>query len=123
MSETQTWVLIAHFGGAAGVLISGTFAGWVAPLVAFLAKGPTDPVVRSHSLEALNFHLTWAAANVAAWILYLCGGILTFSIGFFILWVLPLATFLIALVFGIIGGVKASNGELYRYPLSVRLVK
>jgi uncharacterized Tic20 family protein len=122
-SDTQTWTLIAHFGGVAGVVIGGTVAGWVAPLVAYAVRGNTDPVVRAHSVEALNFHITWAIANALAWIVFACGSAITLGFGAIILWVLPLATFLVAVVFGIIGGIKASNGELYRYPLTYRMVK
>src|SRR5262252_1669161 len=33
-ADEKNWALIAHFGGAAGVLIGGGILGWVAPLIA-----------------------------------------------------------------------------------------
>ncbi len=39
-SDEKTWALVAHFGGAAGNLFCG-FLGFVAPLIALLAKGPS----------------------------------------------------------------------------------
>ncbi|SHN25784.1 DUF4870 domain-containing protein [Cryptosporangium aurantiacum] len=121
--DTKTWNLVSHFGGVAGVAIGGTVAGWVAPLIAYASKGNTNASVRAHSVEALNFHITWAVANVIALTIFFCGSAITLGLGAIILWVFPLATFLIAVVFGIIAGVKAANDELYRYPLSVRLIK
>ena len=38
-SEEKTWALVAHFGGAAGMFVLGAVFGWVAPLIALLAKG------------------------------------------------------------------------------------
>ncbi|GAA0271639.1 hypothetical protein GCM10009539_68710 [Cryptosporangium japonicum] len=115
--------MVAHFGGVAGVVVGGTVAGWVAPLIAYVSKGPTNPTVRAHSVEALNFHITWAIANVVALVIFFCGSAVTFGFGAIVLWVFPLATFVIAVTFGIIAGVKASNNEFYSYPLSVKIIK
>src|SRR6185436_17210427 len=54
-SDEKTWALIAHFGGIV--------VGFIAPLVAFLAKGNESPTVRAHVVEALNFHITWGVAT------------------------------------------------------------
>lgn len=121
--DTKTWLMIAHFGGVAGVVIGGTVAGWLAPLIAYTSKGPTNPTVRAHAVEALNFHITWAIANVVALTIFFCGSAVTLGFGAIFLWVLPLATFVIAVAFGIVAGVKASNGEFYSYPLSAKFLK
>ncbi|WP_344653117.1 DUF4870 domain-containing protein [Cryptosporangium japonicum] len=123
VDDTKTWLMVAHFGGVAGVVVGGTVAGWVAPLIAYVSKGPTNPTVRAHSVEALNFHITWAIANVVALVIFFCGSAVTFGFGAIVLWVFPLATFVIAVTFGIIAGVKASNNEFYSYPLSVKIIK
>ncbi|MFG1921584.1 DUF4870 domain-containing protein [Cryptosporangium sp. NPDC048952] len=123
VDDTKTWLMVAHFGGVAGVVIGGTVAGWVAPLIAYTSKGPTNPTVRAHAAEALNFHITWAIANVVALVIFFCGSAVTLGFGAIVLWVFPLATFAIAVAFGIVAGVKASNGELYQYPLSAKLIK
>src|SRR4029453_6922917 len=70
-NDEKTWVLIAHFGG---ILV-----GFIAPLVTLLAKGNESPTVRAHSVEALNFQITWGIATVIASILAVC----TFGILFF----------------------------------------
>jgi uncharacterized Tic20 family protein len=106
-SDEKTWALLAHLGG---ILI-----GFLAPLIALLAKGNESPTVRAHSVEALNFQITWGIATIIAAILMVC----SFGALFF----LPLATWLIIIVFSIIAGMRANEGILYRYPMSIRMVK
>jgi uncharacterized Tic20 family protein len=106
-SDEKTWALIAHFGGIV--------VGFIAPLVAFLAKGNESATVRAHSVEALNFQITWGVATIIASILAVC------SFGF--LFFLPLVTWAIIIVFSIIGGLRANEGQLYHYPMSIRVVK
>jgi uncharacterized Tic20 family protein len=93
----------------------GTF-GWVAPLIALLAKGNESPTIRAHAAAALNFHALWAVISVISLAVATC-----------LFWlVLPALLFavpLIPIIIGLIGGVRANDGQLYRYPLSVPMVK
>lgn len=105
--EDKTWALAAHFGG---VLI-----GFIAPLIALLVRAPQSPTVRAHSVEALNFQITWGIATVLATVAAAC----SFGLLFF----LPFITWLVVVIFSILGGIKANEGHLYRYPMTFRLVK
>jgi uncharacterized protein len=111
--DDRTWILIAHFGGALGALVGGGLGGWIVPLIAMLAKGNQSPVVRAEAVKALNFQLVWAIVGVIGW------ATACIFIGFVII---PIAT-LIAIIFGIIAGVKASNNEPYNYPMTINLIK
>jgi len=106
-NDEKTWALIAHFGG---ILV-----GFIAPLIALLAKGNESPTVKAHSVEALNFQITWGIATIVASILAAC----TFGILFFA----PIITWIVVIVFSIIGGMKANEGTLYHYPATFRMVK
>jgi len=106
-NDEKTWALIAHFGG---ILV-----GFIAPLIALLAKGNESPTVKAHSVEALNFQITWGVATIVASILAVC----TFGILFFA----PIVTWIVVIVFSIIGGMKANEGTLYHYPMTYRIVK
>ena len=112
-ADDQTWILIAHFGGAAGALLGAGLAGWIVPLVVLLAKGDQSPVVRAETVKALNFQLLWSIIGVVGW------ATACFGIGV----VVATVAGLIAVVFGVVAGVKASNGEPYDYPLYVRMIK
>ena len=106
-SDEKTWALIAHFGGI--------IVGFIAPLVALLVKGNESPTVRAHAIESLNFQITWNAALIATQIISICTG------GF--LFFLPLACWAVIVIFCVIAGLKANEGQLYTYPIAVRLVK
>ncbi|NJC71097.1 DUF4870 domain-containing protein [Planosporangium thailandense] len=112
-SDDKTWALIAHFGGAVGAFIGGGVLGFVGPLIAYLAKGQQSPTVRAHAIAALNFQILWS-------IIALVGAVLScIGIGVIIL----AAAAIIEIIFGVIAGVKANEGQLYRYPMSANFIK
>ena len=110
-SDEKTWALIAHFGGI--------IVGFIAPLVALLVKGNDSPTVRAHAVEALNFQITWNVALIVAQILFACTSWFTAGALFF----LPLLCWGVIVVFSVIAGLKANEGVVYQYPVSIRLVK
>ena len=126
--EDKTYALVAHFGGAVGSLISGGVLGFVGPLIALLARGNQSPVVKEHARNALNFFIPISAAAVVLFIAgvcqgYLGGGLLLGLLLGTVLWLLHVAVWLLGTIFGIIGGVKANEGTVYRYPLSFPIIK
>src|SRR5262245_15926981 len=70
-SDEKTWALLTHFGGIV--------LGFIAPLIALLAKGNESPTVKAHATEALNFQITWGIASIIAVIAAVCSfGLLFF---------------------------------------------
>ena len=65
------------------------------------------------SKEALNFQITVFIAIVISWILAFV------LIGLLLMPLVGIAN----LVLCIIAGIKANNGEAYRYPFALRLIK
>jgi uncharacterized protein len=112
-NDEKTWALVAHFGGAAGALIGAGLGGWVAPLVAFLSKGNESPTVRAHAVAALNFQILCSIVAIIGW--FTCWLVIGF-----ILW--PIAM-IAGIIFGILGGLKANEGQFYKYPLNINIVK
>ena len=82
------------------------------PLVVYLAMRQESEYVAENAREALNFHISVLIYGLV------CVLLLFVVIGFPLLIALGIAAFVLA----IIGAVKASNGECYRYPLTLRLV-
>jgi uncharacterized protein len=107
--EDRTIALITH--------LSGIVAGFIVPLIMWLInKDKADkPWLIDQSKEALNFQITIAIAYVAAIILTT----ITFGLLFF----LPMLVWVGNLVFCILAAVKVNNGESYRYPFALRLIK
>jgi uncharacterized Tic20 family protein len=112
-NEDKTWALVAHFGGALGAFIGGGAGGWIAPLVSLLARGNQSPTVRAHSIAALNFQILWTIIAIIGWVT----ACLVFGI------FIGIAAWLIATIIGVIAGVKANEGTLYKYPMSVNMIK
>ena len=108
--DEKTMGLLAHMGT---ILANFVGLGFAVPLVLMLTKGKESSFVRAHSVESLNFQITVFIAAVISSIT-ICVGI-----GLILLPVVGIA----ALVFSIIAGLKANEGQLYKYPVNIRLVK
>ena len=115
--DERTWAMIGHLA-AFTAFISG-IGCVVGPLIVWLVKRDTLPFAGEQALEALNFNITVVLAAVALWIFM----IITLGIGALLAVPLGLVLFCGWLVLTIIAAVKANNGEHYRYPVALRLVK
>lgn len=116
VSQTdRNWAAASHWG----TLVAAWLAmGFLAPLIIMLTVGQQSPFVRRHAVESLNFQISLLIYGAAA-VLF---SIVTIGIGLLV--VIPLAAvFLVAaLVFLIQASIKATNGEDYRYPFTLRFV-
>jgi uncharacterized Tic20 family protein len=107
--EERTWGGAAHWSALVGMVVAMAFLG---PLLVLLIKGNESPWVRRQAVESLNFQLSILiyALISGALVLLLVGLVLLPLVG--LMW----------LVFTIIGSVRASEGQDYRYPLTLRMV-
>ncbi|MCF7972559.1 MAG: DUF4870 domain-containing protein [Phycisphaerae bacterium] len=94
-----------------GQLIPGP--GWLVPLILWLIKKDESPAVDAHGKVILNWVITEVIALFAASLLFFA------VIGIFVAPVILLLGF----VFPIIGALKAKDGELWPYPLSIQFLK
>lgn len=106
-ADQRTMALAAH--------LLGVFTGFIGALIIWLINKDDagKAFVTDQAKEALNFQITVAIAMVICMILTIVviGAILMPIVG------------LVSLVFCIIAAVKANNGEAYRYPFALRLIK
>ncbi len=112
-SDARSMAMLAHLLGA--------LFGFVGPLIIWLVKKDESRFVDDQGKEALNFQLTLLIAYLVSAILYVVISFVTCGIGSFL--PLPLIVTIFQLVFGIIGSVKANNGEYYRYPCNIRMIQ
>jgi len=108
--QERLWGMLAHLLSFVAAYL---FLGFVAPLIVLLVFGPRSAFVRANAVESLNFNLSWLLYGIVAVILAIV------LIGFVILIVLGIAY----LVLVIVASVKANNGEVYRYPATIRFVR
>ncbi len=121
-AEEKQWAMFAHLSVLLGGLLSSAVGGWgyfIGPLVIWLVKKDTLPFVADQAKEALNFAITVSAIFVVLWILT----VVTLGFGALITVPLMLVVGITALVLTIIAAVRSNNGEAYRYPLTVRLIR
>jgi uncharacterized Tic20 family protein len=112
-NDEKTWALVAHFGGAAGALIAAGLAGWVAPVIALVTKGNESPTVRAHAVAALNFQILCSIVAIVGW--FTCWLVIGFIL-------FPIAM-IAGILFGVLAGLKANEGQFYKYPLNINIVK
>lgn len=108
---SRTFEVLSHALGFAGFVFP--FGNILGPLIVWLMKKAESPSVDAHGKEALNFQISmtiWVLLCAASWLVLI--GIILFP-----------AALITGVVLTIIGTVKASNGELYRYPLTIRFIK
>jgi len=109
--EERTWGMIAHLCAFIGWIIP--FGSVIAPLVVWLMKRDQSRYVGEHALESLNFNITMAIAVAVCIVLVFVLVGIPLLIGLGLYW----------LVMTIVAGVKANEGVMYRYPITLRLVK
>ena len=93
-------------------MVIPAFGHILGPLVVWLVKRAESPEIDAHGKEALNFQISMLIYNLVAGVLCLV------LIGFVLLGVL----YLLNIIFVVIAALKAGEGEMYRYPLTIRLV-
>jgi len=113
----RSWEVACHLSALSGWLTGGV--GWIAgPLIVWLLKKSELPGVDAHGKEALNFQISIFLYSIGM----LLVAFLTCGLGGILLFPVAIVLGLAQIVFTVIAGIKASNGELYRYPFTVRLV-
>jgi uncharacterized protein len=108
--QERLWAMLSHLLSFVAAYL---FLGFVAPLVVLLVFGQRSAFVRANAVESLNFNLSW--------LLYSIVSVLLFFVGIGILLLIALGIAYVILV--VIASTRANNGQLYRYPLTIRLVR
>ncbi|HET6463897.1 MAG TPA: DUF4870 domain-containing protein, partial [Candidatus Krumholzibacteria bacterium] len=83
------------------------------PLAVWISRRDQSAFVAEHAREALNFNITVVLAALVCILLMLV----------FVGFILGAVLFIAWLVPTLIAAIKASEGAVYRYPVSLRLVK
>ena len=114
-AQARTWNMLCHLSALTG-FIGLPFGNFIGPLLIWQIKKHEIPSVEAHGKAALNFQLTVLIAALvgaaAAFLLsFVCVGYLMFP--------LVILIALCGLIFPIIAGLKANDGQEYKYPNSI----
>ncbi len=133
--EANTWGMMIHLSQLASIIIPA--AGFILPIVLWLVKRNESRKVDAHGKVVLNWIISSFIYGVIIVALFVVSAIVAAGsavssksasapIGIIIVIVIAwclLALFgLMSLIFIIIGAVKANNGEVWPYPMSIRFM-
>jgi uncharacterized Tic20 family protein len=109
--NVKSWCLACHLSALAGFVVPalGHIGG---PLIVWLVKRGESPEIDAHGKESLNFQISMMIYSVIAGILCLI------LVGFVLLPILHLLN----VVLVVIAAMRTSEGQMYRYPLTIRLI-
>lgn len=109
--DERNWGMWLHLSQLANCV--APLAGVVAPIVIWQLKKDQLPALDAHGKNAVN----WLISSV---IYAFFGMLLLFVfVGIFVLMALGVC----GVVFPIIAGIKANNGEVWKYPLTISFLK
>jgi uncharacterized Tic20 family protein len=109
--QTRQWAMFLHLSQFAGYLVP--LAGLIVPIVLWQIKKAELPRIDDHGKVVAN----WIISEI----IYAAIGVILL----FVLIGIPLLIVLgiLGIIFPIVGAIKASNGELWKYPLSIPFFK
>lgn len=115
--DVRLWNMLCHLSALSGLIVP--FGNILGPLLIWQIKKNEIPSVEVHGKAALNFQITVLIAAVV-------GVVVAIALSFFCVgWLLFPVVMLIGLaglVFAVIAGIKANDGQDYEYPYSLKLI-
>lgn len=110
--EERNLGMLSHIIPLAAMILSAGFLGFVASLVVYLMYKDRGRFVATHAANSLNVQITMGIVMLISLPLMLVLiGFVTFGLAI-----------AVAAVLHIVGAVKASNGEFWNPPLTLRIV-
>ncbi len=115
-SEDRSVAMLAHLSTIVALVVSAGWLSFVGPLAVWFLYKDRSEFVRKSAAGAFNF-------NLGMWVLSLIGWICVFTVIGAVIGI-PILIFsaIAQIVCHIIGAVRASRGELYRYPFQLRVL-
>jgi len=114
--ELRQWTVITHVSPLIGLVVpvAGNIA---APLIIWLIKKPELPGLEPVGKTVLNFQISWSIWMLIASAIGFAASCLIVPL------LLPLGVAVAWIIFTAMGSMKASNGEPYEYPLTIKILQ
>ena len=119
-AQARDIVIWTHLSALVGLLGVPSPLG---PLVLWLVKRDSHPFVDAQGREALNFNLSALLYLAVLFVTGFVFSFLTLGLGLFLFVPAFIAGMAGWAVLVIVAAVRASKGELFRYPLTIRFVR
>ena len=110
-TKGKNWMIFCHLSTYFGSVIP--LLNVIVPWIIWLSKRNEYDFVRTEGKEVINFNLSYSLYMIISSILIIV------YVGMFFVAILGV----LIIIFPIVGAIKASNGQHYHYPLSIRFIK
>jgi uncharacterized Tic20 family protein len=118
--DVRMWSMLCHLTALCQLVVPIPSLGAVAgPLVVWLLKRNDHPTIDANGKESLNFQISML---IYTWALGVVGFATVFILIGFLFLALAFVVWLVALIYAVIAAVKASGGETYHYPFTIRFI-
>lgn len=114
----RVWHMSCHLSALAGLLVP--FGNILGPLIIWQMKKHELPSMDPHGKAAVNFQISVTLVAIAGFVVAL--GLSFVCVGY-LLFPLVAAVAVCGLVFAVVAGVKANDGQEFRYPWSIEFIK
>lgn len=112
-NDENMYGMLAHLSPLIISAISGGGLGFIGPLIIYMMRKEKNDKSVENAKNALNFFITFAIIAIICIVL-----------SWLIIPIILLAIAgIIALIWSIMGSVKANNGEVYKYPICINFIK
>lgn len=109
--KERQWAMFLHFSQFCGFIVP--ILGLVVPIVIWQVKRADLPSIDAHGKAVMNWLISALIYGAICFVLVFV------AIGIPLLYVLGL----LGIIFPLVGGIKANQGEVWKYPLSLRFFK
>lgn len=117
----RNWAVFAHLSALVPLVI-GVPLTFLGPLVLWLIAKERGTFALDQTVEALNFNLSWLLWALAVLVAGVAATVPTVGLALIPMALVVAALALAWLILVIVAAVRASSGEVYRYPLTLRFI-
>ena len=109
--ELSSYCMLMHLSQFAGIIVP--FGGIALPIIMWATNKDKSSIIDQHGKNILNWMISfYIYVSISAILILLIVGIFAL-----------IALCLVAVIFAIIGDIKANNKEIFNYPLSIPFIK
>lgn len=112
-AAVRQWITLLHLSALTGIILVG-FGHILGPLVIWLLKKNEIPGLDAAGKNVLNFQISWSIWFFISGVVAALGSCLILPLA------LPVTMFIAWIAFVINGAIKASNGSVCQFPLTIR---
>ena len=109
--ELSSYCMLMHLSQFAGIIVP--FGGIALPIIMWATNKDKSSIIDQHGKNILNWMISfYIYVSISAILILLIVGIFAL-----------IALGVIAVIFAIIGAIKANNNEIFNYPLTITFIK